>query len=170
MPTPPCRTPLFSPRYVVHAGIKDGAETIRDIEACERHTFRGSHLTPADKKRLGKEKARLSDIMLSALWSDPDPTVTGAIRASPRGAGYLFGERHARSFLKRNNMSLIVRSHQQIPSGYDEPFGATPGPSGWYHHKSDGGGAGTAPLADAPCCVTIFSASNVSGIGGGRGL
>ena len=67
-----------------------------------------------------------SDIMLSALWSDPDPTVTGAIRASPRGAGYLFGDRHTRSFLKRNGLSLIVRSHQQIPSGYDEPFGERP--------------------------------------------
>ena len=50
---------MYLQSWVVHAGIKDGTETIRDIEACDRYSFRGSMLTPEMKKKMGKEKARL---------------------------------------------------------------------------------------------------------------
>ncbi|KAH3766464.1 hypothetical protein Pelo_1663 [Pelomyxa schiedti] len=55
-------------------------------------------------------------IITDFLWSDPD-THTEDWSASPRGAGCLYGRRACKSFLSRNNLQFIVRSHQLVMNG-----------------------------------------------------
>ena len=50
------------------------------------------------------------------LWSDPSNEVTD-LGPSTRGLGNLFGVNVAKSFLTRNNYSLLVRAHQCVNEG-----------------------------------------------------
>lgn len=53
------------------------------------------------------------------IWSDPNdqnPEVNYC--DSPRGAGHLFGLNPTKEFLSKNNLSLIIRTHQFQHEGY----------------------------------------------------
>lgn len=76
-----------------------------------------------------------SKIITDLLWSDPNDDVRG-FQPSPRGVSFLFGKDEAQNFMKLNNLSLIIRSHEFCSEGTAFPFG------------KDGG------------VITVFSASN----------
>ena len=57
-------------------------------------------------------------IMCELLWSDP--TIIPGRRPSNRGVGILFGPDVANNFLKKNNLSLLIRSHECKPEGYEK--------------------------------------------------
>lgn len=50
------------------------------------------------------------------VWSDPEDVDTWAI--SPRGAGWLFGDKVATEFNHVNGLKLIARAHQLVNEGY----------------------------------------------------
>ena len=50
------------------------------------------------------------------MWSDPEEVETWAI--SPRGAGWLFGDKVASEFNHVNGLKLIARAHQLVNEGY----------------------------------------------------
>jgi len=54
------------------------------------------------------------------VWSDPEDIETWAV--SPRGAGWLFGERPTQHFNRLNGLSLIARAHQLVQEGYKYMF------------------------------------------------
>lgn len=54
------------------------------------------------------------------VWSDPDDVETWKV--SPRGAGWLFGERPTRHFNRINGLDLIARAHQLVQEGYKYMF------------------------------------------------
>ncbi|CAH0059407.1 unnamed protein product [Clonostachys solani] len=54
------------------------------------------------------------------VWSDPDEVETWAI--SPRGAGWLFGDKVANEFNHVNGLKLIARAHQLVNEGYKYHF------------------------------------------------
>src|SRR5690554_1188809 len=56
--------------------------------------------------------------MEEILWSDPSEE--DGVRKSKRGAGVLFGPNITASFLKTNNLSLMIRSHELKEGGYEE--------------------------------------------------
>ena len=61
-------------------------------------------------------------LMCELLWSDP--CEEKGITPSPRGAGVLFGPDVTEKFLKENNLSLLIRSHEVRMEGYQiEPGG-----------------------------------------------
>lgn len=70
--------------------------------------------------------------MCDLLWSDPDDRAGWG--ASPRGAGYTFGQDISVAFNHANNLTLIARAHQLVMEGYN-----------WSHDRN---------------VVTIFSAPN----------
>ncbi|KAI5186012.1 serine/threonine-protein phosphatase 2A catalytic subunit [Nematocida homosporus] len=70
--------------------------------------------------------------MCDLLWSDPEERKGWG--ASPRGAGYTFGEDITEQFTKRNGLKMICRAHQLVMNGHN-----------WNHHKG---------------VVTVFSAPN----------
>jgi serine/threonine-protein phosphatase 5 len=110
---------------VLHGGLFDDENvTLEDLKAVQR--FR----QPPEK-----------GILCDALWSDPG---TRHGRQPPhRGCGVVFGEDVTRRFLEKNNLSLLVRSHEMREEGYSE----------------DHNGA----------CVTIFSAPDYCGSMGNKG-
>uniref|UniRef100_A0A6V2BPT8 Serine/threonine-protein phosphatase T n=1 Tax=Ditylum brightwellii TaxID=49249 RepID=A0A6V2BPT8_9STRA len=57
-----------------------------------------------------------SGLMSDLLWSDPQPFPGKS--PSKRGVGYSFGPDIAEAFLKHNNLSLLVRSHEVKDEGY----------------------------------------------------
>ena len=50
------------------------------------------------------------------VWSDPEEVDTWAV--SPRGAGWLFGDKVASEFNHVNGLKLIARAHQLVNEGY----------------------------------------------------
>ncbi|KIW06898.1 serine/threonine-protein phosphatase [Verruconis gallopava] len=54
------------------------------------------------------------------VWSDPEEVDTWAI--SPRGAGWLFGDKVATEFNHVNGLQLIARAHQLVNEGYKYHF------------------------------------------------
>ncbi|KAL2827516.1 Metallo-dependent phosphatase-like protein [Aspergillus cavernicola] len=54
------------------------------------------------------------------VWSDPDDVATWAV--SPRGAGWLFGDKVADEFCHVNDLTLIARAHQLVNEGYKYHF------------------------------------------------
>lgn len=50
------------------------------------------------------------------VWSDPEDVETWAV--SPRGAGWLFGNKVATEFNHVNKLRLIARAHQLVNEGY----------------------------------------------------
>ena len=50
------------------------------------------------------------------VWSDPEDVGTWAV--SPRGAGWLFGNKVATEFCHVNGFELIARAHQLVNEGY----------------------------------------------------
>ncbi|OJD10553.1 serine/threonine-protein phosphatase [Blastomyces percursus] len=54
------------------------------------------------------------------VWSDPDDVETWAV--SPRGAGWLFGDKVAEEFCQVNGLTLIARAHQLVNEGYKYHF------------------------------------------------
>jgi len=50
------------------------------------------------------------------VWSDPEDIGTWAV--SPRGAGWLFGNKVATEFNHVNGFQLIARAHQLVNEGY----------------------------------------------------
>jgi len=57
------------------------------------------------------------------VWSDPEDIDTWAV--SPRGAGWLFGERPTKHFNRLNGLDLIARAHQLVQEGYKYMFAGT---------------------------------------------
>lgn len=54
------------------------------------------------------------------VWSDPEDIETWAV--SPRGAGWLFGERPCAHFSRLNGLDLIARAHQLVQEGFKYMF------------------------------------------------
>jgi serine/threonine-protein phosphatase PP1-1 len=54
------------------------------------------------------------------VWSDPEDVETWAV--SPRGAGWLFGDRVSHEFCHVNGLNLIARAHQLVNEGYKFHF------------------------------------------------
>ncbi|KAK4993984.1 sporulation-induced protein [Elasticomyces elasticus] len=54
------------------------------------------------------------------VWSDPEDVGTWAV--SPRGAGWLFGDKIATEFNHVNGLQLIARAHQLVNEGYKYHF------------------------------------------------
>lgn len=54
------------------------------------------------------------------VWSDPEDVDTWAI--SPRGAGWLFGDKVSTEFNHVNGLQLIARAHQLVNEGYKYHF------------------------------------------------
>ena len=49
------------------------------------------------------------------VWSDPEEVDSWAV--SPRGAGWLFGEKVTKDFMHINHLKLICRAHQLVHEG-----------------------------------------------------
>lgn len=92
---------FFSPCQVMHGGLfSDDTVTLDDIRKVERNR------QPPD-----------SGIMCELLWSDPQPQCGRS--PSKRGVGVQFGPDITKTFLQRNSLDYIIRSHEVRQEGYE---------------------------------------------------
>ncbi|RGB36536.1 Metallo-dependent phosphatase-like protein, partial [Rhizophagus diaphanus] len=66
--------------------------------------------------RFGKKQLDHGSLMCELLWSDPQPQPGRG--PSKRGVGIQFGPDVTENFLKRNNLELLIRSHEVKENGY----------------------------------------------------
>ena len=128
---------------VVHGGILDEHVTIQELEECDRRTFKGRPISEKRKSQMSEHEFRLASVMLGALWSDPHPTLKHGVRPSPRGAGSAFSAEATKHFLAKNELKMIIRSHEVCKSGFIAPFQSM-------------------TAKTCPILVTVFSASDYS--------
>jgi len=58
------------------------------------------------------------------MWSDPDPdNKMDEFSPNSRGAGYFAPKSQIKSFLDKNGLKMIIRSHEFKPNGYEYTFG-----------------------------------------------
>ena len=136
--------------FVVHAGLfHDSNVRLSDLEEIDRldYVTRPAVLYPENTQGLSREDARkeyLKQLQRDALWSDPMEEF--GVEENPRGAGVCFGPDVAESFMGNNRLSMVIRSHECVRTGfclhYLNDFETTVCPTG------------------TPLVCTIFSASN----------
>lgn len=63
-----------------------------------------------------KANDRMAQAFIDLMWSDPRPTQ--GIGNSKRGAGAYFGPDITATFIERNSLELVIRSHEMVPWGY----------------------------------------------------
>eukprot|EP01129_Flabellula_baltica_P008140 TRINITY_DN3204_c0_g1_i1.p1 TRINITY_DN3204_c0_g1~~TRINITY_DN3204_c0_g1_i1.p1 ORF type:complete len:478 (-),score=88.94 TRINITY_DN3204_c0_g1_i1:637-2070(-) len=111
--------------FVTHGGLfSDDFVTLSDIQNINRNC-----------------EPPMTGLMSDILWADPQ-FLPGRM-PSKRGIGYSFGPDVTESFLSRNNLSLVIRSHEVKFEGFE------------YHHQGK--------------LITIFSAPNYCDSIGNKG-
>lgn len=130
---------------VIHGGLfhRDGV-TLDDLDEIDRTDYVPKPQVPYPQCTQGLDtsearKEYLKQLQRDALWSDPEDRPGRG--KSVRGAGVHFGPDVTKEFLQTNELSMIVRSHECVRSGFERPYSGE----------------------NAPLLCTIFSASNYSG-------
>jgi serine/threonine-protein phosphatase PP1 catalytic subunit len=62
-----------------------------------------------------------TELVSDLIWSDPSRHVSSWV-PSERGCGWLFGINAVETFLRNNDLDLIVRAHEAVEDGYDFPY------------------------------------------------
>eukprot|EP00056_Hartaetosiga_gracilis_P000781 m.40448 g.40448 ORF g.40448 m.40448 type:complete len:312 (+) comp10354_c0_seq2:39-974(+) len=88
----------------VHGGLSPELESLDQVRMIDR-----------------KQEVPHTGLMCDLLWSDPDCQAND-FTLSPRGAGYLFGEKAINEFGHANKISLLCRAHQLVMEGFKWHF------------------------------------------------
>ena len=108
--------------FVVHAGLfHDANVLLSDLEEIDRldYVTRPAVLYPECTEGMSREDARkeyLKQLQRDALWSDPMEEL--GVEDNPRGAGVCFGPDVAESFMSNNGISMVIRSHECVRTGF----------------------------------------------------
>ncbi|PIO72168.1 phosphoprotein phosphatase 1 domain protein [Teladorsagia circumcincta] len=131
----------------MHGGLSPRIQTIADIAALQRPFSKDSK--PATH--------------IDILWSDPHVckwTYEPNTLRDPAGGGlgYLFGPIQIKRFVKRNELSLIVRGHQPPMSGYERvgPYLITIFSSPGYRVQDNVGSMGASLIIDEDGTMDII--------------
>lgn len=122
---------------VLHGGVTRELLTLREFNLLERNEYDLTRYRTKPKHRSDRERFQKFTAMRDILWSDPK--ATKGWEENKRGAGIAYGPDVVQKFMAKNKLSLIVRSHECVPRGFDWPF------------------------LDKGMLVTLFSASNYCG-------
>lgn len=80
--------------------------------------FSSDNVTLADIEKVDRVQQPPNDgLMCEMLWSDPQEAHGRA--PSKRGVGVMFGPDVTRNFLAKNNLKMVVRSHEVKDNGYE---------------------------------------------------
>ncbi|KAF4533350.1 hypothetical protein B566_EDAN002747 [Ephemera danica] len=127
---------------VVHGGISEKTD-FNLLWTLDRFKL-SSLMDPPQDDESGIESREKQEWrqVFDLLWSDPQ-AAEGCAHNTMRGAGTYFGPDVTEKFLERNNLSLLVRSHECKLEGYEV-----------VHNNK---------------CITIFSASDYYEVGSNKG-
>jgi diadenosine tetraphosphatase ApaH/serine/threonine PP2A family protein phosphatase len=136
--------------FVVHGGLfgREGV-TLQDIQAIDRtdYTCAPPPDTAAPKSVEDARSLDLKQMMRDCLWSDPKDIRGPSQFNHARRQGQLFGPDVTKSFLRQNNLDMVVRSHEwcvfmcacdslivdvsfvafsSVKLGFDQPYDQSP--------------------------------------------
>ena len=97
--------------FCVHGGISSLIKNRKDL---------------MNIRKIGNEINIFSQAQNELIWNDPSVEVYNFVD-SPRGTGYIFGERALKNFLKEMDFEFVIRGHQNEMFGFNYPFGVTGG-------------------------------------------
>lgn len=112
--------------FVVHGGLfHDVNVALADLADIDRTDYSAKPPVPYPDccDGLGPAACRqeyLKQLQRDALWSDPNEFEV--LSKNSRGSGVVFGPEVTRRFLKNNKLLMIVRSHECVRRGFDQPF------------------------------------------------
>lgn len=112
--------------FVVHGGLfHDVNVRLEDLSDIDRTDYAAKPPVPYPEccNGLGPEESRkeyLKQLQRDALWSDPNEFEV--LSKNSRGSGVVFGPEVTRRFLKNNKLHMVVRSHECVREGFDQPF------------------------------------------------
>ncbi|EAX89870.1 Ser/Thr protein phosphatase, putative [Trichomonas vaginalis G3] len=72
------------------------------------------------KKKLKPDQIQDPSVFADIVWSDPKD-MDSEFERNPRGCGWMFNAKAAKKFLDKNNLDLVIRSHE-FCDGYRFPF------------------------------------------------
>eukprot|EP01038_Epipyxis_sp_PR26KG_P013918 gene13918-18665_t len=115
--------------FVVHGGLfHTPLIKLDELEEIQRSDYHVKPPISYPQNTVGKSAAEarqefMRQLQRDALWSDP--TEQKGCYLNPRGAGVSFGPDVAQEFMNRNNISMVIRSHECVFRGFDLPFAAS---------------------------------------------
>lgn len=122
--------------FVVHGGLfHDRNVTLDTLDTINRMDYKPEAEDPnSEKNKSFPEGYVLKRLQQDALWSDPTSHGIGVaanrnfdkLYEHPQGLGVMFGPTHTQKFLKSNKLSMVLRSHEVVPNGFDLPYKGTP--------------------------------------------
>ncbi|CAM1319830.1 PPEF1 (predicted) [Pycnogonum litorale] len=133
----PLATIVDNEVFIVHGGISDRID-LNTLSTLPRNKLVSLLRRPHKEEVNDNEWSQAVDL----LWSDPRPQ-NGSRDNSFRGGGSYFGPDVTERFLKKSNLSRIIRSHECKLDGYEFTHGEK--------------------------VLTVFSASNYYEVGSNRG-
>lgn len=98
--------------FVVHGGLSTNGDPASAV-AGGMTSVSLAEIESLDRFREPPESGLMSDL----LWSDPQPQRGRA--PSKRGLGFAFGPDYTSAFLLRNNLELVIRSHEVRDEGFE---------------------------------------------------
>ena len=104
---------------VLHGGLFHKNVKLSDLNEIDRSNF---SLRDSTEESLTPRAEYLNLLQREALWSDPVAADFTGIGPNSRGAGVSFGYDVVDLFLAKNNLKLIVRSHECVDKGFAIPF------------------------------------------------
>ncbi|KAJ1950826.1 Palmitoyl-protein thioesterase 1, partial [Linderina pennispora] len=99
--------------FVVHGGLYSRETARNSAQADGDGVVRLQELRELDRFHQPKN----SGLLCESLWSDPQKE-TGR-RPNPRGVAIKYGPDVTNAFCKTNNISMVIRSHEQMDEGYE---------------------------------------------------
>lgn len=157
--------------FVLHGGLFHSDELLlSDLDEFDRTDFSLKDLPEGGDQVVGVPRSQRAEffkqVQRDALWSDP--VSKAGLSPSSRGAGINFGPDVTRTFLERNGLNMVVRSHEVCRTGFDLPFAGVAATTANVtrtvtKEASASNEVDTFDYQNMLC--TIFSASNYSGGG-----
>uniref|UniRef100_A0A1I8F2Q4 Serine/threonine-protein phosphatase with EF-hands n=1 Tax=Macrostomum lignano TaxID=282301 RepID=A0A1I8F2Q4_9PLAT len=113
----PLATNIDDKILVTHGGISDKVDMER-VQKLDRHQYLSALKPPVSDNENAKVDYKEWRQVLDLLWSDPKPQA-GCAPNTFRGGGCYFGPNITEAFLRKHKFSLLVRSHECKPDGWE---------------------------------------------------
>ncbi|VDP08963.1 unnamed protein product [Soboliphyme baturini] len=103
--------------FIVHGGISENTD-LEAISLIDRSKYKSFLISPYEWQSSPRTVQNEMKLLTDLFWSDPQ-TKNGIASNVSRGAGVCYGPNVTQSFLEKNKLKLLIRSHECVVDGYE---------------------------------------------------